>query len=460
MPYDNIYSDYANTMTSLYAANTFFKSRGTFNLGQGITAGVYNTILGADVIRIVEGTGLGQSRIITSYNGTTKTANLSSNWDVIPDSTSKWSVGFIGTDEIGSEYGVFHLPSYDATSYDSGYKFKTGKRKFRVTNSRLDDENETVSFADADFVAQGYIDSVEDVSVAVKGASFQMPSITDTRNLTSYVTTDQLVGTSQIADLTPIVVDRTVYVQSPPSIVYVPADRPVEQPSPPVNPPPPAPAPASQSEPADDYIIFAWGGWGARPVTWEVGEDGYGYPRGWSGGAETILWKVIYIGSNYNGLYNQGEYNPGIANDPWYGPSYTRMLDPTRIKVGAILATPTGSTPSSYTGISVWKTQSTAWQGGETYDGAFYAGNDPVDGIGYNWYPVSWDIGPNPGAVGLPQALVVPGHTPLSIGVPASVCSIIPYNDWPDPYGPYVPYSPPPANENVWVWTPSCGDSG
>lgn len=43
-------------------------------------------------IAIVDGLGVGQIRIITAYNGTTKVATLSRNWDTTPDATSDYLI--------------------------------------------------------------------------------------------------------------------------------------------------------------------------------------------------------------------------------------------------------------------------------------------------------------------------------------------------------------------------------
>jgi hypothetical protein len=44
-------------------------------------------------IRIVAGTGIGQSRIVTAYNSATKVATVDRAWDTTPDSTSQYTLG-------------------------------------------------------------------------------------------------------------------------------------------------------------------------------------------------------------------------------------------------------------------------------------------------------------------------------------------------------------------------------
>lgn len=50
-------------------------------------------------VSIIEGTGVGQSRLITDYNGTTKVATIDRNWTTTPDATSVYSI-------IGAESDV------------------------------------------------------------------------------------------------------------------------------------------------------------------------------------------------------------------------------------------------------------------------------------------------------------------------------------------------------------------
>ena len=52
-------------------------------------------------IRITGGTGVGQLRLITAYNGTTKVATISGTWDVIPDSSSTYTCsGYLESADI------------------------------------------------------------------------------------------------------------------------------------------------------------------------------------------------------------------------------------------------------------------------------------------------------------------------------------------------------------------------
>lgn len=51
-----------------------------------------NAVYDFDVVTIVDGTGSGQSRMIVDYNGTSKIATVSRNWNITPDNTSEYIV--------------------------------------------------------------------------------------------------------------------------------------------------------------------------------------------------------------------------------------------------------------------------------------------------------------------------------------------------------------------------------
>jgi hypothetical protein len=53
-------------------------------------------------IYLVEGTGVGQINLITSYNGATKDATVNKTWAVIPNNTSKYTIG--GFASVGTDY--------------------------------------------------------------------------------------------------------------------------------------------------------------------------------------------------------------------------------------------------------------------------------------------------------------------------------------------------------------------
>jgi hypothetical protein len=65
---------------------------GTITLDSGASAvtNFYNN----DLLEIIGGTGIGQSRFITAYNASTKVATMSSNWATNPDNTSVFAIHY------------------------------------------------------------------------------------------------------------------------------------------------------------------------------------------------------------------------------------------------------------------------------------------------------------------------------------------------------------------------------
>lgn len=81
-------------LASVIIRNELAQGAGTGNnqiqldTGASSTDGAYDPIL----IAIVSGTGLGQTRLILQYDGTTKTATVDRNWKVNPDATSEFNL--------------------------------------------------------------------------------------------------------------------------------------------------------------------------------------------------------------------------------------------------------------------------------------------------------------------------------------------------------------------------------
>jgi len=77
----------------------------TLNATASATDDVYNGF----TVRIIGGAGLGQSRAITAYNGTTKVATVSPNWGTLPDNSSIYAFG-LGY-ALGTSGHIFHKRS-------------------------------------------------------------------------------------------------------------------------------------------------------------------------------------------------------------------------------------------------------------------------------------------------------------------------------------------------------------
>jgi hypothetical protein len=156
-------------------------------------------------IRIIAGKGIGQQRTITNYNGSTKVATITPNWNVIPNNTSRWSVGKIQSDDHGDMAGRWFLPNYGSTSYDSGWRSRTGQRLIRLANDPNNNPSLINSFAEENWYAQGVLNVVEDVSVSVRVPTIQNKTIYEREEniKISVKTIETVIDTRFIADTTP-----------------------------------------------------------------------------------------------------------------------------------------------------------------------------------------------------------------------------------------------------------------
>lgn len=82
---------YANT-ASLFSDEGTAQAGGATSITLATTASATNDLYANSFVTITSGTGSGQTRTITAYNGTTKVATVDSAWSVAPDSTSVYAV--------------------------------------------------------------------------------------------------------------------------------------------------------------------------------------------------------------------------------------------------------------------------------------------------------------------------------------------------------------------------------
>jgi len=193
-PYDDLYVD----VPAEYAGLTFNSGSKTLEDAKTVNE-FYN-------VRIISGTGIGQQRTITAYNGTTKVATLDSNWDVQPDSTSRWSVGRLQSDDHGECHGRWFLPNYSPTTYDNGRRYLTGTRLIRFTDSYLNNPLACSSMAEENWIAQGVLNTVENVTVSVRVPTIVPVQIYDLEENYTYessVVDTEVVGTVLVKDRTP-----------------------------------------------------------------------------------------------------------------------------------------------------------------------------------------------------------------------------------------------------------------
>ena len=97
-----------------------------------------------NTIYICDGTGIGSSDTITSYQGSTRIATLSSGITLSVDDI--YSIGSFTTDETGSTYGVFNLPENT---------FHNGQRTLRIDNRVNGNLGTETTFAEGTFYSEG-----------------------------------------------------------------------------------------------------------------------------------------------------------------------------------------------------------------------------------------------------------------------------------------------------------------
>jgi len=149
-------------------------------------AGYYANTANSNTIFIVSGTGAGQERTMNSYNSTTRTANVTSNWTTIPDSTSIYSIGRPTTTAAGDVAGVFTIPAST---------FRVGEKRFRLIDNNTNDVGSSSTNGDASFFAQGLLQKLENTIISATVPSIQRQAVSDERVVTSTtVTNERVVG--------------------------------------------------------------------------------------------------------------------------------------------------------------------------------------------------------------------------------------------------------------------------
>ena len=135
-------------------------------------------------IFIVQGTGVGQQRTISSYNPSTRVATVTPAFDVTPDTTSFYSIGRPRTDESGSIVGIFTIPTG---------RFRVGEKLFRLTNTSTGDIPSSTTSGDASFFAQGLLQTVEESIVSTTVPQIQRTTVNDNRVISETTTTARTV---------------------------------------------------------------------------------------------------------------------------------------------------------------------------------------------------------------------------------------------------------------------------
>lgn len=136
----------------------------------------YANAANSTTIFITAGTGAGQTRTMNAYNAVTRTANITSNWTTVPDSTSIYSIGRPTTTFAGDIAGVYTIPTST---------FRVGEKRFRLIDNNTNDVGSSSTNGDASFFAQGILQKVENTIVSATVPSIQRAVATDERVTTT-----------------------------------------------------------------------------------------------------------------------------------------------------------------------------------------------------------------------------------------------------------------------------------
>jgi hypothetical protein len=137
----------ANTAAGTLSSTTVHAGRFSNVSGNQVTLSPISSstdIYSGNTIYVCAGTGAGQSATISSYNGTTKVATLSTTLSTANGDI--YSIGSFTTNPDGAFHAVFNLP---ANSYH------TGQRVFRVDNSYGNAGGAATTVAEGTFYSEG-----------------------------------------------------------------------------------------------------------------------------------------------------------------------------------------------------------------------------------------------------------------------------------------------------------------
>jgi len=149
----------------------------TLNLLADGARNASNTNYYGEPIKIVTGTGVGQSSTIQSYDPLTRTATVFPVWTTVPDTTSRYTIGRLTTTDTGSVAGIFFLP---------GSTFRVGEKLFRLIDDSAGNIESSSTNGDARFFAQGLLQTKQESSItATVPAGIQRSSVNDSRTVQS-----------------------------------------------------------------------------------------------------------------------------------------------------------------------------------------------------------------------------------------------------------------------------------
>ena len=164
-----------NVNTSISATTTSFRlSPDSFN-ASFYTSNTANVV--GSTIRVVYGTGNTQSATITNYNPTTGVINFTPAFITTPTNTSIYQIGDLISDLSGKMAGSIYV---------KGGIFRTGERKFRLTDNQLGNFSESQSRAESSYFAQGTLQTKQEKILSTITPNKIITEKSENRVTTSY----------------------------------------------------------------------------------------------------------------------------------------------------------------------------------------------------------------------------------------------------------------------------------
>lgn len=131
-----------------YSGNAAAALANTANIQLQIGASSTNDYYTGNTIYLVSGSGAGSSGTISSYNGATRIASITSNFSAAPTTNTVYSIGLSRTNRRGEVAGTFAIPQG---------QFRVGSRLLTLTNDANNNSLFYTTKADATYLTHGLI---------------------------------------------------------------------------------------------------------------------------------------------------------------------------------------------------------------------------------------------------------------------------------------------------------------
>jgi hypothetical protein len=151
---------FGTVVSSSHVAGRIVNSVNTTTIQLSPLASSANNYYNGNTFYVCAGSGMGQSSNIAAYNGVTKTITLETGFTTANDDI--YSIGSFSTDEAGSIYGVFNLPSNS---------FHNGQRTLRIDNRINGNLGTETTYAEGIYYAEGLQTTAQTIDYSSSPAS-------------------------------------------------------------------------------------------------------------------------------------------------------------------------------------------------------------------------------------------------------------------------------------------------